>query len=134
MLAMAYGRIAEMEGIMKALLLIAPIKSEIRTVLQLDPKNDVAHHLLGVFYRKIPRLLGGSIEKSLRYLHQATRENPSRTRHYLELAHTYLKQNKRDEAIAQLEFLMSIREPEHPVQTKLDRQNALGLLAALRAK
>ncbi len=133
MLAIAYGRIGELKGVIKSLFLITKIKTEIRMVLELDPTNDVAHHVLGVLYRKLPRLLGGSIEKSVTLLERAVEENAFRTQHYLELAQSYLLQEKKEAAIAALEHLLSITKPEDPIQAQYDRKAAETVLLHLKS-
>lgn len=134
MLGIAYGRIGETKGVLKSLFLISPIKKEMQAVLGEDPDNDVAHHILGVLYRKIPVWLGGSLKQSATYFKKAIRENPLRTSHYLELAKTYLKHGKQENAVQSLESLLRIKNPEDRVRSKQDRMEAASLLASLRSK
>jgi len=134
MLGISYGRIGEMEGVWKSFMLITVIKNEIDAVLNKDPRNDVAHHVLGIFYRKVPWLMGGSLQKSILYLKQAIAENPFRTRHYLELAKSVFQQGKKEEALRHLHRLLAISNPEDPVQTKYDREDAEALLLRLQSK
>lgn len=131
MLGIAYGRIGEAQGVMKSLSLISPIKSEMGIVLSKDPNNDVAHHVLGVLYRKVPALLGGSIKKSVEALLVSVRSNPKSTVHHLELAKTYLEKGNKEQAKVSLETLLGISEPFDRVQAKIDRVEAEKLLSGL---
>ncbi len=133
MLGIAYGRIGETQGVMKSLSLISPIKQEMNAVLAKDPSNDVAHHVLGVLYRKVPGLMGGSIRKSIEELREAVRSNPDSTVHYLEMAKSYLEKGKDDDARASLEKLLAIDHPSDRVQSKKDRAEAQKLLADLQS-
>jgi len=133
MLGIAYGRIGETQGVMKSLSLISPIKNEMNAVLAKDPSNDAAHHVLGVLYRKVPGLMGGSIKKSIEELEEAVRLNPASTLSYLDLAKSYLEKGKKGEARTALEKLLAIDRPSDRVQSKKDRMEAEKLLANLQS-
>jgi tetratricopeptide (TPR) repeat protein len=133
MLGIAYGRIGETQGVMKSLSLISPIKNEMNAVLQKDPSNDAAHHVLGVLYRKVPGLMGGSIKKSIQALEEAVRLNPASTLSHLDLAKSYLEKGKKEEAKVALEKLLAIDPPSDRVQSKRDRAEAKALLADLQS-
>lgn len=133
MLGIAYGRIGETQGVMKSLSLISPIKSEMNAVLAQEPQNDLAHHVLGVLYRKVPGLMGGSIKKSIEALEAAVQSNPNSTTHYLELAKSCLEKGKKDQAKGALERLLAISAPSDRVQSKNDRIEAQELLADLQS-
>jgi tetratricopeptide (TPR) repeat protein len=133
MLGIAYGRIGETQGVMKSLSLISPIKNEMNAVLAKDPSNNVAHHVLGVLYRKVPGLMGGSIKKSIEELQEAVRLNPASTGSYLDLAKSYLEKGKKEEGKVSLEKLFMIDHPSDRVQSKKDRAEAEKLLADLQS-
>lgn len=133
MLGVAYGRIGETQGVMKSLSLISPIKGEMNAVLAKDPRNDVAHHVLGVLYRKVPRLMGGSMEKSIQELEEAIASNPNGTIHYLELAKSHLEKGNKPQAKDSLEKLLAVSNPSDRVQSKMDRVEAQKLLADLKS-
>jgi tetratricopeptide (TPR) repeat protein len=134
MLGIAYGRIGETKGVLKSLSLVSPIKKEMGIVLSHDPKNDTAHHVMGVLYRKVPGLMGGSIKKSIESLQTAVDLNRSGTTHHLELARSYLEKGKTDQAKAALQALLEISDPSDRVQSKKDRADAEALLADLESK
>jgi len=133
MLGIAYGRIGETQGVMKSLSLISPIKNEMNAVLERDPNNDLAHHVLGVLYREVPGLMGGSMKKSIEELEKAIQSNPAGTTHYLELAKSYLEKDKKEEAKTSLEKLLGVTHPSDRVQAKKDRTEAQELLAQIKA-
>lgn len=133
MLGIAYGRIGETQGVMKSLSLISPIKKEMNAVLERDPSNDVAHHVLGVLYRKVPGLMGGSIKKSIEELQEAVRLNPASTPSYLDLAKSYLEKGEENQAREALEKLLLIDHPSDRVQSKMDRAEAEKLLIELQS-
>jgi len=132
MLGIAYGRIGETQGVLKSLFLVSPIKKEMQAVLKQEPDNDVAHHVLGVLYRKLPGWLGGSLKKSVRYLKKAVQENPHRLIHALDLAKTYLEQGEKKKAAQALVSLLATEKPEDPVQAKREQAEAKSLLASLQ--
>jgi len=132
MLGIAYGRIGETQGVLKSLFLVGPIKKEMETVLEREPHNDVAHHVLGVLYRKLPGWLGGSLEKSARYLKKAVKENPHRIIHYLDLAKTHLEQGEDQKAVKALEALLAMAQAQDRVREKQDRAEAEALLDMLQ--
>lgn len=134
MLGIAYGRIGETQGVMKSLSLVSPIKKEMNLVLARDPENDTAHHVLGVLYRKVPGLMGGSMKKSIESLETAVRLNPLNTTHHLELARSYQEKGNTDLAKRSLQRLLEISNPADRVQSKKDRTEAENLLAALQSK
>jgi tetratricopeptide (TPR) repeat protein len=134
MLGIAYGRIGETQGVMKSLSLVSPIKKEMNLVLASDPENDTAHHVLGVLYRKVPGLMGGSMKKSIESLETAVRLNPLNTTHHLELARSYQEKGNTDLAKRSLQRLLEISNPADRVQSKKDRTDAETLLAALQSK
>lgn len=134
MLGIAYGRIGETQGVMKSLSLISPIKGEMNLVLSRDPQNDTAHHVLGVLYRKVPGLMGGSTKKSIELLETAVRINPANTSHLLELAQSYIEKGSEDRAREALKTLLAIPNPADRVQSKIDRAEAEKLLAGLPSR
>lgn len=124
MLGIAYARIAETQGPIKSITLERRIKNAMNTVLKQDPANDIAHHVWGVLYRKLPGIMGGSIHLSIAHLKKAIHHKPRRTRHYLELARSLYEDGKKDVALVMLNKLLKIKNPENPPQSVYDRQEA----------
>ncbi len=131
MLGISYAQVAETQGPLKSIALVTRIKKAMDAVLREEPENDVAHHVWGVLYRKLPGLMGGSIKLSIAHLKKAIHENPRRTRHYLELARSLYEEGKKGEALVNLKKLLKIKNPENPPQSFYDRQEAETFLLKL---
>jgi tetratricopeptide (TPR) repeat protein len=89
------------------------IKAAVDKTLRLDPRNDIAWHILGrwqrvladiggvkralagAFYGKLPK---GSNEEAERCLQKAIAINPDRLMHYIELGRVYAQMGRKDEA------------------------------------
>lgn len=131
MLGIAYGRKGEIQGVLKSVFLISPIKKEMASVLALDPDNDVARHVLAVLFRKVPGWMGGSVEKSIALLKEAIQINPNRTMHHLELGQSYLENKQYPEAIEALKRMFKIKAPTDKVRATTDEMIADALLRRL---
>jgi len=131
-LGVGLGKIGQTQGILRSLFLVDPIKKEMETVLSLDPKNDGAHLVLGVMYRKLPGFWGGSNKRSLAELMQAVSANPRSTLNHLELANTYLEEGKKQEARTELRSILDIPDPVDPVEARKDKREAAQMLDRLR--
>lgn len=127
-LGVAYGRRGEVQGILKSLSLIEPIKHEMEEVLKFNPNHAGAHHLLGVMYRKLPWFKGGSDKKSVEELKKSIELNRSNTLYRIDLAKTYLDMGQKEEALKELKSVAAIAAPFDPVQAKHDRSEASSLI------
>ncbi|MEA3209801.1 MAG: hypothetical protein QOE70_2858 [Chthoniobacter sp.] len=89
------------------------IKSAVDKTLRLDPRNDLAWHILGRWHRVLADIGGvkralaeaiygslpqGSNEEAARALEKAIALNPSRLMHYIELGRVYLQMGRKDDA------------------------------------
>lgn len=103
-LAVAVGKIALFEGGKTKVRLSKEIKGEAIKAIELDPKNDVAYHILGRWHREIASLsrilkafakmlYGGlpkaSNEEAVKHFKKAIEISPTSIIHHLELAKTY---------------------------------------------
>ncbi|HXN07276.1 MAG TPA: hypothetical protein VN944_09465 [Nitrospiria bacterium] len=127
-LGVAYGRRGEVQGILKSLSLIEPIKHEMEEVLKINPNHAGAHHLLGVLYRKLPWFKGGSDKKSVEELKKSIELNRSNTLYRIDLAKTYLDMGKKEEALKELKEVAAIEPVFDPVQARIDRSEASSLI------
>ncbi len=116
-LSIALGRLALDAGPKQRLRLAREIRREVETALALDSTDHVAWHVLGHWHRKIATLswlekrfaglfLGGvpkdaSLEQALVCFQKAVELAPFAIQHHYELAVTYEKMNRREEAIAE---------------------------------
>lgn len=115
-LSIAIGRVALDAGAKERVQLSREVKSEVDKALAIDPKDDVAWHVLGRWHRRLSSLswieknfanmfLGGvpkeaSMEKAVECFKKAIQLNPIHLNHHLELAITYEKMGKEDLAVA----------------------------------
>ena len=132
-LAIAVGRVALMEGGKKKVQLSKEVKSESEKALSLDPKNDIAHHVLARWNREVANLSGilkafakilygglppASNELAVEHFKKAVELNPEYINHHLELGITY--EELKDWAAAKAEFemigslpLKDSQDPDH---------------------
>jgi tetratricopeptide (TPR) repeat protein len=129
------GGLAESFGLRQGLKYRGEVKSELETVLRLDPafQQGSADRALGRWYFKVPGLFGGSNKESEAHLRKSLTYNPASTISLFFLAETLLDENKKDEARAALH--KAIDAPLDPNWGPEDRdykQKAKTLLASLR--
>ncbi|MEW5799110.1 MAG: hypothetical protein AB1728_08900 [Bacteroidota bacterium] len=111
--AVSIGYVAIYEGVRAKVQAANEIKRELDIALRLNPKNDVAHSILGTFYRTLGNvgwierqladlLLGGLPEggfaEAERSLKKAIELAPTIIRHHFELGQLYLDMEKPQEA------------------------------------
>lgn len=130
-MGVAMGKIGETRGVFRSLFLVDPIKKEMETVLSLNPNHGGAHLVLGVMYRKLPGFFGGSNKRSIDELKIAISVEPRRTLPYLELAITYLEEDREKEAGQTLHTLLSVTDPLDPVESRKDKEEAKEMLSRI---
>lgn len=129
------GAMAESFGLRAGIKYRTPVKKALETVLMLDRgfQQGSADRALGRWYLKVPRLFGGSKDKSVEHLKQSlTYDQASTASHYF-LAETYLEMGRKDEA--RQELLKVIELPVNPTWAPEDRefkQKAKALLDRLK--
>lgn len=129
------GALAESFGLRQGLKYRAAIKSELETVLQLDPGflEGSADRALGRWYNEVPRLFGGSNKESEAHLRKALTYNPQSTITLYFLAETLLDEGKHDEARAVLQKVLDAPlDPEWAPEDHDYKQKAQALLAKIR--
>lgn len=104
-LAANMGALAESFGLRQGLKYRGEIKSELETVLRLDPafEQGSADRALGRWYYRVPGLFGGSDTKSEEHLRKSLSYNPNSTASLYFLAETLIALKKKPEAKATLE-------------------------------
>ena len=110
-LAVAQGRLALLKGGKTKVTLSRNVKAEAEKALKIDPNNDVALHVMGVWNRQAATLPGilkmfakiiygglppSSKEDAVKYLEKAVSINPNFIEHRLELGNCYRSVNKWD--------------------------------------
>lgn len=102
--AASMGALAESYGLRQGIKYRGPIKSELETVLRLNPgvQEGSADRALGRWYFKVPSLLGGSKTKSEEHLRTSLTYNPDSTASHFFLAETLFDLKRDREAIEEL--------------------------------
>jgi tetratricopeptide (TPR) repeat protein len=121
-LAANMGALAESFGLRQGLKYRGDIKSELLTVLRLDPafQQGSADRALGRWYFKVPGLFGGSSSKSEEHLRRSLTYNPSSSATLFFLAETLIGSNRKQEARTLLEQLLAA--PVDPEWAPEDRE------------
>jgi hypothetical protein len=131
------GALAESFGLRQGLKYRGEIKSELETVLRLDPafQHGSADRALGRWYFKVPGFFGGSKKKSEEHLRKSLTYGVNSTASRFFLAETLLDLDRKPEAMAELQRVLDA--PLHPDWAPEDREfkdKAQRLLATLRQK
>ncbi len=148
-LAIAIGRASLTRGPRERVARAAEIRVEALKALELDPRHDGAHHVLGRWHAEIMRLSGitrfvarhvlgaevfaeASWEAALQHLERAVALNPGNIYHRLDLAEAYLDRRRPAEARGQLEALLAL--PAVDAMDPTYQRRAADLLADLPAR
>jgi hypothetical protein len=133
-LAANMGALAESFGLRQGLKYRGDIKSELLTVLRLDPgfQQGSADRALGRWYFKVPGLFGGSNKKSEEHLRRSLTYNPSSSASLFFLAETLVGSNRKQEARGLLEQLLAAAvDPEWAPEDREFKQKASVLIKTL---
>lgn len=111
--AITYGKLLPFQGSKEQVAATPLIKTAVDKAIRLDPRNDVAWHVLGRWHQvladigMLKRMLGGLIygklpastnDEAVVCFDKAISLNPRRLRHYIELGRTYAQMGKNVEA------------------------------------
>jgi tetratricopeptide (TPR) repeat protein len=125
--AITYGKMLPIFGTRQQVETSPKIKSEVDQAIRLNPRNDLAWHILGrwnrvladvstlkrtlapLLYGKLPK---GTNEEAAKCLEKAIELNPSRLMHYIELGRVYAQQGRNAEARRMLEKGLSMPSTE----------------------
>jgi tetratricopeptide (TPR) repeat protein len=128
------GALAQSFGIHQGMKYRGEIKSELETVLRLDPafQEGSADRALGRWYNKVPGLFGGSNKQSEAHLRKALTYNPQSTATLYFLAETLNDEGKKDEAKQTLQKVLDAPlDPEWTPEDKDFKDQAKKLLSAI---
>jgi tetratricopeptide (TPR) repeat protein len=94
------GAMAESFGLRAGIKYRGPVKKALETVLMIDRgfQQGSADRALGRWYLKVPRLFGGSKDKSVEHLKQSLTYDPTSLASLYFLAETYLEMDRKNEA------------------------------------
>ncbi len=131
--AAAHGERMLVQGIPQAMIALPSVVREMERTLQLDSGFVFPYAVLGVLYRELPAIVGGSDERSRRYFETGLRHAPNFTLLELELARLNAKEGRYSEARAGLEDVLSAKNPLYEAAYVLnDRPVADSLLTSIR--
>jgi tetratricopeptide (TPR) repeat protein len=116
------GALAQSFGLRQGLKYRGDIRTELLTVLRLDPafQQGSADRALGRWYYKVPGMFGGSTARSEEHLRKSLTYNPDSTATHYFLAETLLGAGRKEEARAELQKV--IDAPLDPQWTPEDRE------------
>ena len=129
------GAMAESFGLRAGIKYRSPVKKALETVIMIDRgfQQGSADRALGRWYLKVPRLFGGSKDKSVEHLKQSLTYDPTSLASLYFLAETYLEMDRKNEARQEAQKV--IDGPIHAEWAPEDRefkQKAKALLERLR--
>jgi tetratricopeptide (TPR) repeat protein len=121
-LAANMGTLAESFGLRQGLRYRTPIREALERVLKLDPAfmGGSADRALGRWYFKVPRLFGGSNERSVEHLRRSLTYNANSTVSHYFLAETLMDMGRTAEARAELQKVLEA--PPDPDWEPEDRE------------
>jgi tetratricopeptide (TPR) repeat protein len=144
-LSVASGRLALDLGGKAKINMSKAIKAEADTAVMLNPRADLAYHVLGRWHQNLANLSGflkffakllyggvppGSNEESVAMFKKAIEIDPNHIEHYLELARTYQFMGKKDLMREPLEKVLSL--PDKDEDDPLFKKEAQVMLAKLK--
>jgi tetratricopeptide (TPR) repeat protein len=131
------GALAESAGLSAGLKYRKPIKTELETVLRLDPAflHGSADRALGRWYFKVPRLFGGSHKQAEEHFKAALKyKDDSTVTHYF-LAELYEDDGRVPEARAELQKVLDAPiDPEWAPEDQEWKNKARQLLTTLKSQ
>jgi tetratricopeptide (TPR) repeat protein len=104
------GLLAEDSNVITGLRLISPVRSEMQTVMKIDPDYQQygAERILGRLYYEAPFFRGGDKELSVRLLEDCLKRYPDNSLTMLYLADCYLSVGRRGDARKMLERMLAL--------------------------
>ena len=133
--AITLGSWSQAKGLLRSALALRELRTEVETVLRLDPDNIEAHIMAGSIARELPVVLGGDRQAAERHFKTAHRLDPRLTGARLELAQLYVNVGRYAEAQRELEALLAERAPtDKPRWTTKEAPRARKMLESIRGK
>jgi len=129
------GAMAESFGLRAGIKYRSPVKNALETVLKIDRgfQQGSADRALGRWYLKVPRLFGGSKDKSVEHLKQSLTYDPASTASHFFLAETYLEMDRKADARQEAQKVLDLPvNPEWAPEDREFKQKAKTLLDRLR--
>lgn len=134
-LAVNLGRIGQTKGVMNSLFMVKEIRTEIETVLTLDPNHADALAVRGVINYEVPGLFGGDMKKSFQDLQKAIELRPTTTRFYVDLGEACIRAKEYARARQNLSTALNMAAPQSEADfTLTDKPRAERLLKQIEKK
>jgi tetratricopeptide (TPR) repeat protein len=103
-----------MKGLTNAAMKVREIKRHVVRAIELDPNHAQALQMMGGLLMELPWFLGGDEKEAQAYLERAIAADGNFTNARILLAKLYQKQDRIDEAKAQLEAVINAKHPHYP--------------------
>jgi hypothetical protein len=133
--AAAHGNRALARGIAAAVIAAPSVISELKRAITLDPSFPLPYAVLGVLYRDLPGVAGGSRARARSYLVAGLKQAPNLTLLRLELARLDAMERKYGDAREQLKTILRTERPYFETAFVVnDRPQAESLLAKIHGK
>ena len=129
------GAMAESFGLRAGIKYRSPVKNALETVLKIDRgfQQGSADRALGRWYLKVPRLFGGSKDKSVEHLKQSLSYDPASTASHFFLAETYLEMDHTADARQEAQKVLDLPvNPEWAPEDREFKQKAKALLDRIK--
>jgi tetratricopeptide (TPR) repeat protein len=129
----ALGQWAEAHNGVPSLHAVRLAVASLRKALALKPDNAYAHMLLASFYRQSPRIISvGNRAEALEEARLAVQYGPAYAINHLVLARVLLDAGNQEEAISELQKIVSLFPPADAIpETRADQETAQSMLRSM---
>ena len=133
--AITLGTWSQTKGLLRSVLALRGLRTEVDTVLRLDPNNVDAHIMAGSIARELPIVLGGDRKQAEEHFKTARRLDPRLTGARIELAQLYINLGRYQDARLELQGVLDERAPTDRARWTLKEvPRARQMLEAIRDK
>lgn len=133
--AITLGTWSQAKGLLRSALALRGLRTEVDTVLRLDPNSVDAHIMAGSIARELPIVLGGDRKQAEEHFKTARRLDPRLTGARIELAQLYINMGRYQEARLELQGVLDERAPTDRARwTVKEVPRARQMLEAIRDK
>jgi len=133
--AVSMGRVGQTKGMLNAMSLAVPVRDAFLKTVELNPRHIGALFGLGMWYKEVPGVAGGDMEKSISYFNKILAVDPIYTEVYVRLGEIYIKRGEYATARTCLEKCLAVTVPTYPAAfASNDKPRAQKLLAQIEGK
>lgn len=109
--AINLGYISQLKGALRSLFVLKQFRKHIFKAEKLAPNSSFVLDSIGVMYRQLPWIAGGSMKKSKDYLEKAIKADPHATFAKFDLAITLLEEGNKEQAKKLLTEVVNAKYP-----------------------